>query len=258
MRRLAGLIRRNLVAWLALFVALGGTSLAASHYLITSTKQIKPSVLRQLRGSDGATGPRGLPGPGGAPGAAGGAGAQGPAGASGSTGPRGETGPAGEAGEAGESGTTVVARARSAAPLTTATTTNPAGEYAFTPDPLTEATWTQDAGEVNELVGQVTEKVPPTSECTEAGGAVPAKGDVEVFLDGKVVARAAPSSAATAKTVSAELDFFETGGTFLFEPTVNTAHTFTAKIGDGCGINGGAGGGHFTIESIKVDVLGVK
>jgi hypothetical protein len=28
-------IRRNLVAWLALFIALGGTSLAASHYIIT-------------------------------------------------------------------------------------------------------------------------------------------------------------------------------------------------------------------------------
>ena len=41
-------IRGNIVAWLALFVALGGTSIAAQHYLITSTSQIKPSVLKKL------------------------------------------------------------------------------------------------------------------------------------------------------------------------------------------------------------------
>jgi hypothetical protein len=52
-------IRRNLVAWLALFVALTGTSLAASHYVITSTRQIKPSVLRSLRGREGPPGPQG-------------------------------------------------------------------------------------------------------------------------------------------------------------------------------------------------------
>jgi hypothetical protein len=38
-----------LVALIALVVALGGTALAASRYLITSTSQIKPSVLRELR-----------------------------------------------------------------------------------------------------------------------------------------------------------------------------------------------------------------
>jgi hypothetical protein len=41
------------VACLALFVASTGTSIAASHYLITSTKQIKPTVLKQLKGAEG-------------------------------------------------------------------------------------------------------------------------------------------------------------------------------------------------------------
>jgi hypothetical protein len=45
-----------IIACLALFVASTGTSIAASHYLITSTKQIKPSVRAKLKG---ATGPRG-------------------------------------------------------------------------------------------------------------------------------------------------------------------------------------------------------
>ena len=57
-RRIAGSTRATLVAYLALFVVLGGgTAFAAKHYLITSTKQIKPNVLRALRGATGATGP---------------------------------------------------------------------------------------------------------------------------------------------------------------------------------------------------------
>lgn len=91
-------VRRNIVAWLALFVALTGTSMAASHYLITSTKQIKPSVLRRLHG---ARGPQGAPG---APGAAGREGAAGHPGLRGESGPRGETGPEGKQGTEGKQG----------------------------------------------------------------------------------------------------------------------------------------------------------
>ena len=69
--RLIRAVRGNLVAWLALFVALGGTSLAASHFVITSTKQIKPSVIKKLKGNRGSTGPRGAQGPQGAKGTTG-------------------------------------------------------------------------------------------------------------------------------------------------------------------------------------------
>jgi len=68
--RIINAVRGNIVAWLALFVALGGTSLAASHYVITSTKQIKPSVVKSLRGKagpPGLQGPQGPAGPQGAP-----------------------------------------------------------------------------------------------------------------------------------------------------------------------------------------------
>src|ERR1039458_5730415 len=79
----------SIIASLALFFALGGTAIAANHYLITSTKQIKPSVLKKLKGNTGKTGPAGAAGPGGAAGAAG---------ASGAKGEKGETGTKGENG----------------------------------------------------------------------------------------------------------------------------------------------------------------
>ena len=49
MTRVVRHLRRNIVAWVALFFALTGTGLAASRYVITSTSQIKPSVVRELR-----------------------------------------------------------------------------------------------------------------------------------------------------------------------------------------------------------------
>jgi hypothetical protein len=65
----------GVAATLALFVALGGTAWAAHHWLLTSTKQIKPSVLRKLRGATGPPGAPGSTGPGGSTGATGSTGA---------------------------------------------------------------------------------------------------------------------------------------------------------------------------------------
>jgi hypothetical protein len=66
----------TVIAGLALFVALGGTAAAARHYLVTSTSQIKPGVLRALKGKAGRAGIQGPQGSQGVPGP------QGPAGPS--------------------------------------------------------------------------------------------------------------------------------------------------------------------------------
>lgn len=80
----------NVIATLALVFAMSGGAYAASKYLITSTKQISPKVLKSLKGSDGKTGATGAQGAGGA------AGIRGETGAAGASGKEGLTGAAGE------------------------------------------------------------------------------------------------------------------------------------------------------------------
>ena len=58
----------NVVATLALVFAMSGGALAAKHYLVNSTKQINPKVLRKLKGQNGRNGGTGATGPGGAAG----------------------------------------------------------------------------------------------------------------------------------------------------------------------------------------------
>jgi hypothetical protein len=70
----------NIVATLALLFAMTGGALAAKHYIISSTQQIKPSVLKKLHGKSGRPG------------------AKGATGETGATGPAGKEGPAGPAG----------------------------------------------------------------------------------------------------------------------------------------------------------------
>ncbi len=65
------------IAVLALVFAMTGGAWAANEYVVTSTKQIKPKVLKKLRGRTGKTG------------------ATGATGAAGPQGPKGDTGPAG-------------------------------------------------------------------------------------------------------------------------------------------------------------------
>ncbi len=56
----------NVVATLALLFAMSGGALAAKHYLINSTTQVNPKVLKKLKGKPGKTGavgPQGASGP---------------------------------------------------------------------------------------------------------------------------------------------------------------------------------------------------
>jgi Collagen triple helix repeat (20 copies) len=80
----------NVAMTLALVFAMSGGAYAASKYLITSTKQISPKVLKQLKGKNGTNGK---------------AGASGPAGSQGPVGPAGKDGVNGIGGANGTNGT---------------------------------------------------------------------------------------------------------------------------------------------------------
>jgi hypothetical protein len=73
----------NVAATIALVLSMSGGALAASHYIITSTKQVSPTVLKALKGKEGARG------------------AAGATGSQGSAGPQGSEGKPGAPGEAG-------------------------------------------------------------------------------------------------------------------------------------------------------------
>jgi hypothetical protein len=91
----------NVAMTVALVFAMSGGAYAAGKYLITSTKQISPKVLKSLVGKTGPAGANGAPG---ATGALGPAGPQGPAGAKGETGATGAAGVEGKEGPEGKEG----------------------------------------------------------------------------------------------------------------------------------------------------------
>jgi Collagen triple helix repeat (20 copies) len=118
----------GMIATLALIFAMGGGAYAASKYVITSTKQIKPSVLKSLQGKTGANGAPGLAGPAGPGGAQGAQGPAGPAGPQGTQGGKGETGSQGTKGTTGAAGATGPKGATGATGTTGYTETLPAGK----------------------------------------------------------------------------------------------------------------------------------
>jgi hypothetical protein len=93
----------NVGVTLALVFAMSGGAYAASRYVISSTKQISPKVLKALQGKVGREGASGAQG---SPGATGPQGAAGAKGETGAMGPQGPAGPVGKNGENGKDGTT--------------------------------------------------------------------------------------------------------------------------------------------------------
>lgn len=82
----------NVVATLAMVFAMSGGAYAASKFLITSTKQISPKVLKSLKGKNGTNGTNGINGANGVNGKDGAPGAPGPAGEKGAAGTNGTIG----------------------------------------------------------------------------------------------------------------------------------------------------------------------
>jgi hypothetical protein len=93
-----------MVVAIAALLAVTSGAFAAQKYVITSTKQIKPSVMQSLKGKQGTPGTPGATGGIGPQGSRGPAGSQGPEGSEGAPGSKGATGAQGSPGAKGESG----------------------------------------------------------------------------------------------------------------------------------------------------------
>lgn len=105
LRRRMHISPASAIACLALMFAMTGGAYAAGRYVITSTKQISPKVLKSLTGKAGPAGANGVQGATGGTGPQGPAGPQGPKGETGTTGAKGETGSTGPQGPEGREGT---------------------------------------------------------------------------------------------------------------------------------------------------------
>src|SRR5690349_719145 len=174
--RLTAHVRGHAVGYLALFIALGGSSYAAvrltpgsvnsaaiAKRAVTHAKLARNSVTGgnvargSLTASDFKAGTflQGLKGDAGDPGGAGADGLEGLAGLKGDTGAQGAQGPQGPAGKDGSGAIAAKARLGN-------TVTAPHGSS--TAVPLSGGTWTQSAGQINLLAGTVTLAVP--ASCT--------------------------------------------------------------------------------------------
>jgi hypothetical protein len=252
--RIFAYFRGNAVAYVALFVALGGSSYAAVQLApgsvrsralakgaVTKTKLAKNSVTSAsvadgtLTGNDFKAGAilAGLKGDAGANGINGINGSDGRGGVNGIGGSNGFPGAPGPAGPAGQDGSASLgAKIRLASPVI-------APKGATTTVPLTSAGWTQSAGELDLVAGSVTMQTP--SACTGSFG-----NSLLISIDGKTntfaVAPALPAS--TTVTVP-----FLVGT--MSEPDSDQQHTASAQFASTCTKSGE----DYTVNGLKLDVI---
>ena len=236
--RIVNHARGNIVSYVALFSALGGTSYAAASLAPNSisTRALRNGAVTRVKLATGSVAANNVRNHSltaadlnvatlakAADGAAGGAGQ------SGADGKRGAVGPTGPAGHDGTG--TVVATAQSTGDVTAA--------HSSTANvPLTGGTWTQGANSLNLITGSMTVGIP--AKCTGSFGnglLIDVDGTPETFG----IAPTAPAS--TDVTVPFEVSE-------LMEPSSDTQHTITATAADTCSKSGE----DYTISNVKLTV----
>ncbi len=236
-------VRANLIAYLALFIALGGTSYAAVKLPKNSVgaKQIKKNAVTSSKVKNGSLRAKDFP-TGELP--------AGPAGAKGDKGDKGDTGPAGAPGTDGTNGTN---GATGAAGTSFATRATFSGDQQFgqllTNVPLQNADWTQTPNELDLFYGEVTLVLPSKDDCLDHGANVSVRIDSEIRV--------------LKLSLDANTDFFS-GGTRTFELEEEPGrrsmrgganggpHSARLIVSDGCG-----GLHHLRVLDAKIDVVRV-
>ena len=231
LRRITKHVRTHLVGYLALFVALGGTSYAAIILPKDSVTgvQVKDKSLTgadikdgSLRKKDFKSGD--LP-----------AGERGPQGPQGVSGAPGQGGNNGSNGSNGSDGHTVLTRARGQGAMSTSGLID-------TPFPLNNATFTQRADQIAIFQGQFSYKA--QSACNTGYVVTLPTVFVKVLVDGRLLAF---GSALAFADGTADLSFLN-----LFEPGSATSRTITVQISDNCVDK------DVTVSDVKVNAIGLN
>jgi hypothetical protein len=235
-------LRTNIIGYVALFAALGGTSYAAVRLKpgsVTSAALAKNAVThaKLARNSVSSTNVanHSLTAADFKAGVLGGS-SSGAKGASGFAGSPGSPGPGGAPGAQGlPGGASVGARAR----MSGASVSAPNG--ASTGVPLSGNTWTQLSNELDLITGSMTVQVPAT--CTGSFG-----NALIVSVDGTPATFAAAATAPASGTLTVPFNV----GT-LTEPGQSAAHTVTASFGNSCT----KAGENYTVTGVKLDIVRV-
>jgi hypothetical protein len=238
-------LRSNVIGYLALFVALGGSSYAAvrlapgsvttsalAPHAVTHAKLGKSSVSaanivnRSLTSSDLKPGAilQGLKGDVGSKGAAG------PSGLGGIDGLKGDAGPQGPPGRDGSASLGAKARLASAVSAPHGANTNV---------PVNGGSWTQSAGELDLITGTTTVHTP--AGCTGSFG-----NSLVVSVDGTPTTFAAIPAVPASTTVTVPLVV----GT-LSEPDSDVQHTLTAQLANSCT----GKGEDYSVSDVKIDTI---
>jgi hypothetical protein len=208
----------SIIAVLALAVALGGTAVAASRYIVTSTSQIKPSVLRELRREANASASSVRP--------------------------------------AARGGHILRAVAQSTEPFKApGPSARPEKGARLRPGaievPLSDASWIQHPEEVNELFGEMTVTRPSYAECPGVGQRL----TVNLYVSGEWVGEEESNNAPSQTEETTVLGWIsgnaEGTNQWLFPASHAKVDTIAVEATESCPE------GHFTIDSITIDVLGV-
>jgi hypothetical protein len=217
-------LRGNLVAYVALFVALGGSSYAAVRLAPGSvgTRELAKGAVTHKKLAVGSVGSGNV-----VDGSLGRADFRAGVLGQGAKGDPGAVGPAGRAG-----GAFVGARARFSGSVV-------AGHGGSTDVPLGGAGWTQEAGEVDLIAGSVTVTTPPA--CTGSFG-----NALVVSVDGRATTFGVPPQTPPSSSVTVPLLV----GT-LTEPGAGVEHRLSAALANSCTKDGE----DFTVSDVKLDVL---
>jgi hypothetical protein len=136
----------------------------------------------------------------------------------------------------------VVARASSAGAVTS-NSPQPFRPEEGTPIPLIGNTWTQRPDETNEIYGVVDFTPPPACNSFGSTGFLA----VTFFIDGQLAGGAASHG------ITDEQVLVRKNDNYVYEPGSSDARTLTATAADTC-----QDGNHFTVDSVRVSVVGIR